>query len=353
MEIKNYSINIKDFFYKAYFLFFFSFLWILFGWNYDNADYHNYESIYEAIELNGSYPAVEPGFEALSKFFIYLDFNYDIFLIFYSLIGLFLIGSTIHKFTPNYNVVWFLYFIFPFMLDVVQIRNFMSMSIVVFSFRYLINDNKLNIFKFLICIIVASLFHTSSLFYILFLLVRFSIKKIVYICLVSSVFLQFLIRSNSELMSSFFYSNKLEHYLVGQTSTVGIFFFLVYLLFNLIIVVYIKKISINFDDLFYKKPIFEKILKINIIILVSYNLLIFDADFIRLQRNIMILNYIALSLILPYRKISVNYKTLMAIFTLFTVSLLSNWTFIIAQTYETVFKSIFTSNVVFKFLLGG
>lgn len=347
MIISKFKINISDISNNILFFMLFLITWIIFGGNSDNADYQNYNAIYDFIKNNGSYSAVESGFEIICILFIKLGFDYQNFLVVYSFIGLLLVQSTVRKLTKNHNVVWLLYFVFPFLLDVVQIRNFMSMSIIVFAIRFLLEKKHLNIFKFIVLVLLASTFHVSSLFYLLLLLTKFSSKTIAYLTIVISLIIQLVLKTNSAILMYFLNINKLETYLSSSTSFIGVLFFLIYLIINLIFLILVQKAATNFQLEKNKIKVINLILKINIIMLISYNFLIYDADFIRLQRNLLILNYVAFSIVIPYKKISKNKMILFLTSICVSMVFFFNWIFIISQTYESVLKAILHNNVLF------
>jgi hypothetical protein len=115
-------------------------LWILFGWNTFNPDYYNYLSWYNDVQYSSGLftQGKDFGYNLLMKVTQLIGLEYSGFLIVVSIIGLLLIHSTIKRYAMSDSYVYLLYFIYPFLLDVVQVRNFIMMSILIYSVRFLL-----------------------------------------------------------------------------------------------------------------------------------------------------------------------------------------------------------------------
>lgn len=125
---------------KLIFTLTFIFMWVLYFGNTGNPDLLSYESIY-----NTDNTTLEIGFRFIINLSKHFNIDFKTFVCIMSLICLLLVFGTISKFTTNTNYVIAFYFIYPFVLDVIQLRNFMALSIVIFSMRFLlINDKKIN-----------------------------------------------------------------------------------------------------------------------------------------------------------------------------------------------------------------
>ncbi|GKU31642.1 EpsG family protein [Clostridium folliculivorans] len=157
------------------FIIIFIIMWILFAFNTGNADYDVYKMSYDSMSSFFN----DVGYNSLALVFSYFGVSYQMFLAFFSLIGLLLIANTVFEFSQQPTKVFFLYCIFPFFFDIVQIRNFMAMAIVIYAIRYLIKFNNKNFIKYCLCILIASSFHTVALVYLIFLFVYIKdIKKL-------------------------------------------------------------------------------------------------------------------------------------------------------------------------------
>lgn len=166
---------------RLFSVFLIAILWLLVWGATDNADYRNYEIKYEmisesdyVIEFN---VFSEFGFASLMRIASLMSLNYSGFLFIVSFLALLLIDSTVVRYCKNTNYVYLLYFLFPFFLNAVQIRNFLAMSLLVFSIRYIVDDYRLKKIRFLVLILFASLIHISFVAYIPLVLVTMKKRK--------------------------------------------------------------------------------------------------------------------------------------------------------------------------------
>ena len=167
-------------------------MWSLMAFSTNNADYAYYSLVFERIENGVSYYAVETGFYILCKISVKLGIGYPVFLTIYSGIAFLLITNSIVKYTNKPIAVLFMYFCYPFILDIAQIRHFMACAIFIFSARYLKEYSIKNVVKYCILIILAVSQQIFSLVFFLFLLVYISDKKkVVLISIITTFFLFF------------------------------------------------------------------------------------------------------------------------------------------------------------------
>jgi len=336
----------------AFFLFLF--LWILFGWNRGNVDYDNYVRGFSwaqgALRFNS-----EVGTQLLYKLFILLGLEYRHFLIFISLVGLLLINASIKTYTNNVAFVLSLYLIFPFIIDVVQSRGFLSMSIILYASRYIIEERKRGTLKYLILILLASSIHYSAIFYITLLLIkRKNISSLT--ILASALTIAGLVVAFTNLIPKlllvFVPFEKVSHYLDNRLNW-GILIAAVVYASNFILVYYsyqkVKSIQeqTNSGDISQEAGFrfVEAVYKINILLLLLFVLYVFNMVFFRLYRNILILNYISYSICLTHIKPKSKEKYLFGIVIItFTVGLFIYY--IIAPYYHAVFLPVFQENAL-------
>lgn len=159
---------------KIVFFFFFLLLWVIYGFNCSNPDYLNYKYTYDTVLQSTGGEITEPLFLLLAKGFNLMGANYQTFLCVVSFTGLMLIAIRVWKMSPYPNMVLFLYFIFPFPVDVVQLRFFLAMSLIIYSTKYLLDFHRYkktrDIFFFLLCITFATGIHYSAILFSLMLL---------------------------------------------------------------------------------------------------------------------------------------------------------------------------------------
>jgi len=119
----------------------------------------------------------EKGFLLLMLFFSRLGFSYNWFVTIIVSLSAFLIIGTLKHFKGNSSFVIACYSMMTFTYDVYQIRFLLAYSIVVYGFRYILSA-KPEKKKYIICVLCAMLFHTSSVFYMLFIITPIKIIKI-------------------------------------------------------------------------------------------------------------------------------------------------------------------------------
>lgn len=270
------------------------FLWIIWAGNTSNVDYRNYSNIYNTMgNLNlDSWGGVEVGFNFLFRMGNSIGLTYQQFVMVISFIALLLFAVSFCRISkyPGYLAIG--YSFFPFLLDVMQMRNAIAAAIVANAIPYLIKKNYI---KYTVLILAATLFHTTSLYYLLFLGVIFS-KKIIAVISISIslvgvvVGLPFLRWIINYLPSG----AKYVVYLEGN-SLINRMLYMVFLISFVIISEFLvykyKYLFLNKDDKLKEVNIrsrnyFEFISKYFYILLLLLPLLMIDSDFFRLFRNV-------------------------------------------------------------------
>ena len=143
------------------------FMWVLFWGNQATPDTPRYLALYNSVG-SGTLD-IEPGFALLMQLSVGAGLSYTAFVALLSLVGLGLIHATVRHFTSNWNYVYALYLIYPFLFDAIQIRNFLAVSIVTFAARYL-TARRRGLLAFVALVLVASTIHVIALFYLILLL---------------------------------------------------------------------------------------------------------------------------------------------------------------------------------------
>lgn len=135
-------------------------------------DTYVYNNIYEGMLSNPSSSeniyGIDSGFVFLMKILSQLGISFYCFRLLLFLLSCILIFIGIKCITNNYDIVFCLYLFFPFCYDRIQIRQFFSYAIVIFAIRYLIMKEK-KIIKYIICVIAATLIHSTAIVYLLYL----------------------------------------------------------------------------------------------------------------------------------------------------------------------------------------
>ncbi|MGU8826011.1 EpsG family protein [Clostridium perfringens] len=125
-------------------------------------DFLAYKSYIENIKLysinNSLY---EKGYYLLNNLVFRISDNSQYIFVFVSFIILYLIHKTLKRYSISYTLSMFLFVTLYFYYNSFNIiRQYISIAIVFFSIKYLINRN---LKKFLICIFIATMFHMTAL----------------------------------------------------------------------------------------------------------------------------------------------------------------------------------------------
>ncbi|WP_418667984.1 EpsG family protein [Allofournierella sp.] len=130
--------------------------------SYNSTKTFNREPLYHLLEVMGK--AVE--------------LNFYQFRAAVSIIGYVLIISTLKKYTRNVEFVLFFYCFHLIFMDSGQLRNFLAVSIWVFSIRFVCElKTSKNLIYYCICIILACGIHTASIFYFILVLLLIRGRK--------------------------------------------------------------------------------------------------------------------------------------------------------------------------------
>ena len=306
---------------KRWFVYFtLAFMWILFWANTSNPDYNSYLNLYSSANESAFFTnnlSIGAGYLLLQKVSVMLGLEYKYFLMIIVFFAFFLIDSTVRRFTNNSNYVYLLYFIFPFFLDIVQVRNFMVMALLVFSFKYLIEDKKWSNLKFFIFMILAATIQYIALFYIPFILVKKHRGNlmILFVALFVLCVSTFFIVSNevtflNTALANIFNNDRLADWFQVK-SNFGFLLFWFMQMFSFFMVIYVRS-EFNNNTINLRKPFAQTILQpdeveiqdrfmtflywINILAFMYLPFYILDSTFTRLMRNMIFLNYIAFAI---------------------------------------------------------
>lgn len=188
---------------KIVFTLTFVFLWIIMSFTYGNAD----ESVYISRYVNPEawVDQTEFLYMMIIKISLFLGISFQMFKVIVVLIQLLLMSNTILKYAKFPNLILLLYFIFPFTIDVAQMRNALATSIFIFSLQFLLKKETHNMNKkkfitrndifYIIGIIIASLIHTASIAWLLLLIgKKLDLKKVVIFTFGFNVLFSFIIK---------------------------------------------------------------------------------------------------------------------------------------------------------------
>lgn len=312
-------------------------MWILYGWNTNNSDYYNYVFAYDNAEYLMGINFYEVGYRWIVYTGKLLGLSYQQFLILVSGIGLSLISSTIKKYSKTPAFVLVLYLISTFFTNVVQVRSFLAVAVIIYAIRYLVDGGKRGIITYVIFTFIATSIHFSALFYILFVFCQIINKRVLIIVTLSITVFSYFI-STSGLVQSIVLSltdiDKVAIWVSGRNLNSYVFNGLIQVI-SLYVLTRFNKINnrekvynhdnynINGKLLINKDKYMKTVYEINWIMLVSTVLYVFDGTFVRIFTGIIPLNLIFLSNMLyrPRSNKVISVKTLKRSFVLIIYAL--------------------------------
>lgn len=345
---------------KKYFVYFMIvtnlLMWLTFGWNFKNPDYFNYQIMYTSVQ-NSSGLLLEGkdlGFKLLMNLTSFLGMNYQMFIIILSFIGLILILITVKRFSPNPMYVYLLYFIFPYFLDIVQIRNFLMMSILIYSLRYLVEDKRKSITKYLVSTLIAASIHSVAVLYFPLVFVKSKNKNLIRIGVFLSLCFSVIVFANNneipfikQILGLFTDNRFILRWFDMNTNfgfllpwSIHIFSYLIMLVSKKIINKYNQNLENNELHFFYA------VYWVSVISFFFFPLYMVNTEFSRLMRNFSILYYISFSIAnkaigLKNARLKLKYNLLVIIyiFILVTIQLL-------IPHFDTVIKAVLENNLL-------
>nr|WP_276310769.1 EpsG family protein [Bifidobacterium simiarum] len=192
--------------------------------NTDNADFPMFFTQYNNPSLWGFYGANETGYQFLMTVFRHFSLPFIDYRNFLLLIGIILVVLTVRDITESTSAVLALFFFVPFIINITQYRFFFASAICLFASRFLLKDKKFGIPIYIALVILAGLFHTSTLYYMFFVVIRiFDEKKLKY-CAVGGTFFALLLIPTGimrKLLQSMTTEEKASAYF-GKSQSLGI-----------------------------------------------------------------------------------------------------------------------------------
>lgn len=325
-------------------------LLILMGGNTKNPDYYSYEILYYNY---GNVVSADFGYRILCAIFRNLGINYEGFRIIISLIGFYLINITIKKYSANKIFVYLLYAIYPFLLDVVQIRNFLMTSIVIYAMSYLVKKSGKSTIKYILFILIASSIHITALVYLPIALILYLDKNIFFkLFIFYIIIIGILAGINKDILEII--ANKIINALdlddsrfIMYSSIKTQYGYLLYWSLQFLTYAIIKssKSICNKNKLVdeHKNKFVDLVYVINLYLLIFLPFYVFEITYHRFARNMMILNYIVYTI--TYQSIVNNkYKKLIYLSFIILLVLMHFALDIFIPQFDNIIKPIFEFN---------
>ena len=346
-------------------IFFLIALFIVGGLSTVRPDYQVYYDFFRYHSLSlGSIS--EPLYLILNTWASKTGMSYDVFFALQVAISLLLLYRVAKFFNADISVVFMLFAIFPFTINVVQIRNCLAFSIVLYGFVYLYKyystGKQKDLFAYVAIIILASLIHYVAAFYTICIIPILFRKMQTWKTVLLGILLGFVL-SNIDVLFSFLIpiigARKAGNWLGGRESFSAVHIVLILLirgaLFGILYLFKhikynneIEEINISSDavtmDIFlYKELLF--------LIITVLPLELFIQQYGRLTRVYFVLLYIFISR--RIHKIEFINRVIVSILVFLFMFLLFYYEFSRgassgAALWDTVFRSVFESNSLIR-----
>lgn len=288
----------------------------------DLADYEGYLQMYNGPKGNLSgleyLDATDIGFRALVYLGNFLNIEFEFFkAIIYFTCGIILIKAIVTLNNKSANLILALYMFYPLLLDIVQVRHFIAMTLFLYVLSQYLSTIKLDsvsLKKKYFLFILPVLFHASFAYLVLIVFISnyflayvnkkdFILKNIFVLLL--SVLLVFL--------SLLFLNTANSTYLLTSTSTSTVIFYtIVFLVFYLILMfIRHKANTINHPN---KKIISYITIFTTILIGTTWPMLFFHVEFFRFFRvELILVTSVVLSVITSFTSIRRYFYTLILV----------------------------------------
>ncbi len=280
-------------------------------WAIGNVDYLHYEYNYNLIKIGGINQNFEIGFQYLNQLGVWAGLEFKEFYVVINTILFIFVNMLISRYSKKPNKILSLYLIFPFLTDLVQFRNFISMVFIIYAVSYLFNS-KTSYIKFIILILLASTFHITSLFYLLLIFTKFIDKRVLLIGATVVAITIFVLNDQIiQILSGFIDVSKIGYFHSEVSSTTKLLLILYVIIFGYALSKLKKRNKLeHFID---SKADLDVIIGVNIVIMISLAFVMRDLNFIRIFRNLMLITYLVIPPLLlnDYKKIRLSLSSLL------------------------------------------
>lgn len=304
------------------------FIWLLITGARDEIDLPSYLVTYDrpfSFEIAG----FQVAFYSLIDFFRNLSFSFYEFREIFVCCGLVFLYRFISKLTINPHMVYFSYLLYLIFLDYIQFRNFLACSIFYLALVVLIlHDNHWKK-KYALFVVIASLFHSSFLVYLLLLLIpsdKWNESKVMR-CVASfsvvfSIFALFS-RNSISFITDLVYLVDVERsarYADKATNFGGLYFITLQVLSCALMYFFVRNCDNGLinrcivvgNRLIDVKKSLRIIFYVDLLSLAFCPLVIFSITYYRLLRNLYLLNVIGFSLYGKKNRSALTYIFLLA-----------------------------------------
>ncbi|MBF8807374.1 MAG: EpsG family protein [Enterococcus lacertideformus] len=283
-------------------------LGLIFAGGTENTDMVYYKATY-LDDARIKYKATEFGF------YYFVQFCRQLHLGLFGMRGLvfllstLLIGATVKKYCVNNHLFVIIYTLFLFFIDAIQLRNLLAIAIVIYSFPYLLENKRL---KYFLGVMIASLFHTISLFYLPLLLLSSKNKKFfIQITIIGAAILELIYAIYNGMPPYINYlieefstnSGRIQQY--TERITTGSVQVILLFLLN-VLLAYWDTLELPKSTISPKNKLFSQyVFYASVLLLMFIPLLWYSVEFYRLARGILPLIYISvINATYKYKKVT-------------------------------------------------
>lgn len=165
------------------------YIYIIMAFNINNPDYTNYSSGYYFIGI-GEYTGwiKDYGYLFLVEIANKVGLDYSEFLIVFFAVCTVLLVKIVNLYSSSPNAVLSMLMLYPLFINIIQIRLFLAILIVLFAIQYLNEYKFSNLLKYLFALVLATSLHLSAVFFscLMMLYIR---KKIYFLVLLFTILL--------------------------------------------------------------------------------------------------------------------------------------------------------------------
>ncbi|WPC09060.1 EpsG family protein [Globicatella sp. PHS-GS-PNBC-21-1553] len=330
-------------------------IYVYFAGNTYNADYNFYKLVYNSITIygNGSslYNRFEPGFMLIYRLLAFFHLEYQQVISIICIFGLALMFYTVKKFTNNILPFFVLYSIYPLFLDIVQVRNFLSMCILFFGLNFYISEKKSKYLWSLFFVIIATTIHYSEIFYIFIpFLLMIPVNKLEknFPVILGIGFFSYPIVYY--IMSKFLNNTVYYSYIIQNNVTIENASFILFTVFSQIIFskIFFERVTSRYPIGSKQIILSEFSYKLSIIMVLLIPLFLMNINFTRLSRNTLIYSYLSYCIGSKPYIYSLNKKNMFSTILLFSLVFLYFYFNIYYLNFEGVYDSIINNNYFFN-----
>lgn len=355
---------------KSEILFFIAFLfaWIIMAFVYDVADETIYVSRYSRPSL--WLGQTEFLYALIIRVFRVFHFSFYQFKGAITFIQLLLVSSTIKRYAKYPVFVLMLYMIYPFALNVCQMRNALATAIIVFGLRFILSDDvkatrkigpfTINDLLYVLFVIIATGIHTVSLFWgVLLIAKKISLKSTIIFTFVFNMFFTFVFTPENllKVFSLFGAINRMAVYLSSDYRKIyqSVYFYSAilrvsaYAIMVLTILIWLKMTEKK-----EKNPAIDFAIKANVIVLCIVGVMVqYTTEVYRIQEGITIFNYIVISNVIHHSTkshLATTPKNVLIHIALFAFSIINLWMLVLRDDsmVKTIIQPLFNNNLFFE-----